>query len=62
MYLDNQLSIIYTCISYVPVLFPVALSLNPDDGVLLQYCAEVLGKQGKTEEAIKYFEAQLDSQ
>jgi len=40
----------------------VALSLNPDDGVLLQYCAEVLGKQGKTEEAIKYFEAQLDSQ
>ncbi|XP_065910074.1 uncharacterized protein [Dysidea avara] len=42
--------------------YKTALTLNPDDGVLLQYCAEVLGKQGKAEEAIKYFEAQLDSQ
>ena len=38
----------------------VALSLNPGDQVCIKYCADVLGKQGKTEEALKYFETQLD--
>ena len=40
--------------------FVAALSLNPDDQVCIKYCADVLGKQGRTKEALKYFETQLD--
>ena len=41
-------------------MFAAALSLNPDDQMCIKYCADVLGKQGRTEEALKYFETQLD--